>query len=66
MLYTEWNLEDAVVVARQEGHREGHDKGRREGHKEGRREEREEVLSLFNQGFSAEEIKQRLMEGVKE
>jgi len=50
------------------GHEEGHEEGREEGLKEGRKEGREEgrdigheeVIELFDQGFSIEEIKQRL------
>jgi hypothetical protein len=36
MLYTEWNLEDALVVAREEGHEDGFEEGREEGLEEGK------------------------------
>ena len=31
MSYTEWNLDDAIAVAREEGQKEGREKGREEG-----------------------------------
>jgi len=40
MILTEWNTEDAIAVAREEG--------------------REEVFQLIEQGFTVDEIKQRL------
>ena len=46
MLLTEWNTEDAIAFAREEG----------------REDERKFVLSLFEQGLSVEEVKQRLAE----
>jgi flagellar biosynthesis/type III secretory pathway protein FliH len=48
MLLTEWNQDEAIEVAREEGLEEG----REEGH--------EEVLKFFEQGLSVEEIKKRL------
>jgi hypothetical protein len=44
MLLEEWNTEDAIAYAREEAHLE--DKRR--------------FLELFDQGFSAEEIRERL------
>ena len=31
MLYTEWNMDDAIAVAREEGKEEGHEEGIEEG-----------------------------------
>ncbi|MCL2762883.1 MAG: hypothetical protein FWD36_06745 [Treponema sp.] len=63
MLLTEWNTEDAIAYAREEGREEGFEEGREEGFEEGREEGheegREEVLKLFAQGLSIEEIKLR-------
>jgi predicted transposase/invertase (TIGR01784 family) len=58
MLYTEWNMEDALAVRYEEGREEGHEEGR----EEGREEERAEFLDMLNQGLSIEEIKQRLLD----
>ena len=44
MILTEWNTEDAIAFAREEGREEG----------------REEIFKLFEQGLSVEEIKLRL------
>ena len=52
MLMTEFNLEDALAVRFAEGREEGIEKGIEKG--------REEVLELFNQGLSVNEIKQHL------
>ncbi len=48
MLLEEWNMEDAIAYAREEGMELGVEKGQKY------------VLDLLNQGLSAEEIKQRL------
>jgi predicted transposase/invertase (TIGR01784 family) len=52
MLYTEWNLDDALAVRYEEGHEEGH--------KEGEQKRSEYVLQLIDQGLTTEEIKRRL------
>jgi len=54
MLYTEWNWDTALEVAREEAFEDGEEKGREEGHNE--------VFALLDQGLSVEEIKQRLMQ----
>ena len=61
MLITEWNIEEAKEVWREEAWEEG----RNEGRNEGREGERNYVLELIAQGLSAEEIKLHL-EQVKE
>jgi len=48
MILTEWNTEDAIAFAREEGREEG------------REDERKYFINLLDQGLSAEEIKQRL------
>ena len=68
MLLTEWNTEDAIAFAREEGREEGWEKGRKEGREEGMEkgreegisEERQSFLELINQGLSIEELKQHL------
>ena len=52
MILTEWNTEDAIAYAREEGREEGFETGQGKG--------REEVLELLDQGLSIEEIKLRL------
>jgi hypothetical protein len=51
MLLTEWNWDEALEVAREEGHEEG----REEAHEE----DRQYFLGLLNQGLTIEEIKKR-------
>jgi len=56
MLYTEWNMEDALAVAREEGHEDGFEKGL----EKGREKEQREIYELLSRGLSIEEIKLRL------
>jgi len=56
MLTTEWNWDTAKKVWQEEARKEGREEGREEGRKEGR----EEILNLFEQGLSVDEIKGRL------
>ncbi len=56
MLLEEWNMEDAIAYAREEGREDG----RAEGFNQGRAEERQHFFELLDKGLSAEEIKQRL------
>jgi hypothetical protein len=52
MLMTEWKLEDALVVEREEGREEG-------------RENRNvEILELLNAGYSIDELKKKLSTSV--
>ena len=44
MLYTEWNWDDALAVAREEGREDGLEEGREEGLEEGIEKGREEGL----------------------
>ena len=66
MLTTEWNWDDAKEVwqeeAREEGLHQGLLQGLQQGEEKGRVEGHEEILALFEQGLSLEEIKQRLKE----
>jgi len=52
MIFTEWNWDDALEVAREEGHGDGLE--------EGFEKSRQYFLEMINQGLSIEEIKQRL------
>ncbi len=67
MLLEEWNMEDAIAYAREEGREDGialgMEKGRVEGMELGVEKGQKYVLDLLNQGLSAEEIKQRLCLG---
>jgi len=56
MILTEWNTEDAIAFAREEGREDGLEEGLEKGLEKGR----EEVLKLLAQGLTAEEIKLRL------
>ena len=64
MILTEWNTEDAIAFAREEGREEGweegREKGREEGCEEGEAQARQFFLGLLNQDLTIEEIKQRL------
>jgi predicted transposase/invertase (TIGR01784 family) len=48
MLFTEWNLEDAIAVAREEALEDGFEKGREEGRVEGL----EEGITKANLGIA--------------
>jgi len=52
MILEEWNTEDAIAFAREEGREDGIVIGIEKG--------REEVMELLAQGITAEEIKERL------
>jgi len=56
MILTEWNTEDAIAFAREEGREEGIEEGR----EEARENYKQQFLELINQGLTAEEIKQRI------
>jgi predicted transposase YdaD len=56
MLLDDWNQEEYVEVRCEEAREEGHEDGLREGLSQGR----EEILNLFEQGLSVDEIKGRL------
>jgi hypothetical protein len=56
MLTTEWNLEDAKKVWREEALEEGMERGKVEGKAEGQNY----VLTLMKQGYSVEEIERQL------
>ncbi len=59
-LLEEWNMEDAIAYAREEGRENDKALGMEKGLNQGRAEERRHFFDLLNQGLSAEEIKQRL------
>jgi len=52
MLYTEWNMDDAIAVAREEGKEEGIEKGREEGLEEGIEKGREEGLEAAKESIA--------------
>jgi flagellar biosynthesis/type III secretory pathway protein FliH len=58
MLLTEWNIDDAKVIWREEGWEEGMEKGREEG-----RAEVQTILNLVRQGYTAEQIEKMLALG---
>ena len=60
MLLTEWNMDDAIAVTREEALEEGLERGRVEGRQYEREESRNYFLELINQGLSLDEIKARL------
>jgi flagellar biosynthesis/type III secretory pathway protein FliH len=57
MLATEWNLDDAIKVAREEAREEGIEKGIEKGREEGREEGRELFSSLIRQSKSMDDLK---------
>jgi predicted transposase YdaD len=64
MVAAEWNMEDALRVREEEGIQRGRTEGiqigERRGEQRGRQEEKQEILKLFDTGYSAEEIRERL------
>jgi hypothetical protein len=56
MLSTEWDWEEALKVAREEGWEDGLEEGMERAHEEAQ----QYFLELLNQGLTIEEIKQRL------
>jgi len=64
MLTDDITIEELADIRFNEGRDIGREEGREEGHEEGLEEGRdlgrEEVIELFDQGLSIEEIKQRL------
>jgi predicted transposase/invertase (TIGR01784 family) len=55
MLYTEWNLDDALAVRYEEGKEEGLEEGREEGLEEGRFNEKLEIArNLLAEGSTPE------------
>ena len=68
MILEEWNTEDAIAFAREEGREEGREdgievgieRGREDGIEIGLEKGREEVMELLAQGLTVEEIKERL------
>ena len=67
MLLTEWNLDEAKEVWREEAWEEGREAGREEGREagwvKGTEAGREYFLGLLNQGLSIDEIKLQLETG---
>ncbi|GBU29616.1 hypothetical protein R84B8_03189 [Treponema sp. R8-4-B8] len=63
-LTAKWNWDTAKEVwqeeAREEGRKEGREEARKEAREEGREIERKEILKLFEQGLSVDEIIERL------
>jgi hypothetical protein len=59
MLATEWKLEDALRIREEEGEQ----RGRREGIKQGEQQKATEILKLFDAGYSAKEVRERLKAG---
>jgi len=64
LLKAELDYQSGMTNAKREGHKkglkEGRKEGRKEGLKEGLKEGHKEVLELFEQGLSVDEIKERL------
>ena len=57
MLYTEWNLDDAIAVAREEGREDGIKEGQEEGMGKGRVTEKLEIArNLLAEGAALEFI----------
>jgi hypothetical protein len=62
MLTTEFNLDEAKKVIREEAMEEGIEKGIKKGIKEGKKEVQNYILNLIEQGFSSEQIKKKIKE----
>jgi predicted transposase YdaD len=64
MLFTEWNWDDALEIAREEGIEQGRGEGREEGRGEGREEGIEvgidSLCELLEQGYTPKEAREML------
>jgi hypothetical protein len=60
MLLTGWNMQDALVVAREEGTEDGIEIGMERGIGIGVEKERSYIKSLLEQGLSVQELLKRI------
>ena len=60
MMFTEWNMDDAIAVTREEALEEGLERGFSLGIEKGRADGQNYFLELLDQGLSIDEIKKRL------
>jgi len=60
MIFSEWNWDKALEVAREEGREDGIEEGIEKGREEGMERGRQYFLEMINQGLTIEEIKERL------
>ena len=65
MILTEWNTEDAIAFAREEGREEGRELGFELGREEGLDNERKYILELLEQGLSLEDVKLHLEQNIQ-
>ncbi|MDR1148125.1 MAG: hypothetical protein LBK66_05785 [Spirochaetaceae bacterium] len=63
MLATEWNMEDALRVREEESLQRGIQIGEQRGEQIGEQRKAAEILKLFDTGYSAKEIRERLKAG---
>ena len=61
MLTTEFKMEDAIIIWKEEGREEGREEGLTQGREEGRDEVRTQILSLLDSGYSLDEVKASLL-----
>jgi len=59
MLVREWNLEDAIAVAKEESWEDGHEKGIEEGGEE----RQKAIFDLLRQGYTLEQVEQMFTKG---
>jgi len=59
MLVREWNLEDAIAVAKEEGREEGIE----EGWEKGGDERQKAIIKLWRQGYTPEQVEQMFAKG---
>ena len=64
MLYTEFNFDDALAVSREEGFEDGIEKGIEKGREEGIEKKSKEILGLIKQGFTLEQIEDKIKETI--
>jgi flagellar biosynthesis/type III secretory pathway protein FliH len=69
MLLEEWNWEEAKEVwweeAMEKGMEEGMEKGMEKGRKEGMEKSQNQILELIEQGYTMEQLKTKLAEGLQ-
>jgi predicted transposase YdaD len=59
MLFTEWNMKDALEVAKEEGEARGREEGEARGMEKGEAKARQELFALLESGISLAEAKRK-------
>ena len=60
MLLSGWNMDEALIVSKEEGYEDGFDDGIERGMEQGKAEERKELIRKFSKKLSPEDIAETL------